>query len=319
MFTEVLKIVPQVSGSDLSKLESSLGTRFKNIAKGFGKGLIGAIAGGGLASAALGLVDKFLNPLKETQEAIDKTLAKANDVNTFATQFNTTTGKLAKLQAFGQAKGLEPDTLNFLIEKFQTAVALAKQDPNKSTAVRQFVGDKDTAEAFFTFIQQLKKMSTNDQLLVQQEVFGERAVLKMSEFLNADFGEISEKFFKNTPSENTLTKNIDNASNLNDLKQGLDAARNLNSLNTESGELTKRMIMAMEKSAQLADDREAARIKSFESFSAIADATTKITGLIESGLATLSDLLVKVTNLSNVVNKIPGSRFFRGLFGGDDK
>src|SRR5687767_8200002 len=107
MFSEILKIIPQLDSGDLAKLESSLSGRFTRIAKKFGKGLGSILTGGGIAGLALGLIDKLLNPLKDVQEAIDRSLKDSDDLVTNAKQFDTTAGKLAKLVALGKSTGLE--------------------------------------------------------------------------------------------------------------------------------------------------------------------------------------------------------------------
>jgi hypothetical protein len=49
------------------------------------------------------------------------------------------------------------------------------------------------AEAFFEFVQSMQNLTDTQKSLVQQEVFGERQILKVSEFLNADFRKISRE------------------------------------------------------------------------------------------------------------------------------
>src|SRR5690606_31986576 len=121
--SEILKIIPKIDAKDLKAMENTLSARFKKIAKGFGKGLASVIKGGGIAGIGLALIDKVLNPLKEVQDAIERTLKANDDVATNAKQFETTAGKLSKLIALGQATGLESEDLYKLISKFQGSVA----------------------------------------------------------------------------------------------------------------------------------------------------------------------------------------------------
>ena len=204
-------------------MEKSLTTRFGRIAKKFGKGLVATLTGGGVAGLALGLIDKLLNPLKETQEAIDRVLAQGDDVVTNAKQFNTTAGKLFKLQQLAKSTGLDASQLDLLITKFQTAVAEAEADPNKQSAVRQFVGEKDTAEGFFKFIQSLQRLDKNAQVRAQQEVFGEKQILKMADFLNTDFAKQSALIGGRSAEE--FTPGLEKLGELNDLKDALAVKR----------------------------------------------------------------------------------------------
>lgn len=294
MLSEILKIKPQLDNSDLNKMEKTLGQRFGRIAKGFGKGLTSAIKGGAVAGVALGLIDKLLNPLKEVQEAIERSLALSDDLVTNARQFGTTAGNLAKLQAFGKSTGLAPDALNLLLTKFQTSVAEASADPNKPSAVRNFVGEKDTAKAFFEFIQSLQKLDKTQQLLVQQEVFGEKQILKMSDFLNTDFAALN-KYFKDIDAQK-LTNNLGTQADLNDLKETLGAVRELKDINTKAGLINRGTITQMENSKQIALNKENSRISNFDMINNVNDKMNEISKNIEDlamNLLTNVPILVK--------------------------
>ena len=321
MFSEILKIIPKLETKDLSQMERTLNTRFARVAKKFGQGMVSVLKGGGVAGIVLGLIDKLLNPLKETQEAIERSLKASDDLVTNAKQFNTTAGKLAKLQAFGKSAGLDAENLSTLILKFQTAVAEAKADPNKKTSVRNFVGEKDTAEAFFQFIQALKEMDSTQKLLVQQEVFGEKQILKMSDFLESDFKDISKYFSR--VSTDKLTTDINKTGKLNDLADTLTAKRELEDFGSKARSISESMIRQRDQSERLLLDQENARIRSYNNLAAISDTTTKIMGLVEQGLSQLGKLINIVTptinRLADAMGKLSTSRIFRGIFGGEDK
>jgi methyl-accepting chemotaxis protein len=123
MFSEILKIIPKLDSKDLANMERTLGIRFARVAKKFGGGIMSVLKGGGILGTATFFLDKILNPLKEVQESIDKTLKSGDDLKTYAKQFNTTAGNLARLQAFGKATGLDADSLRTILEKFQSSVA----------------------------------------------------------------------------------------------------------------------------------------------------------------------------------------------------
>ena len=181
MLTEVLKIQPKLDNNEMNQMERQLGSRFNRIAKGFGRGLkIASVAALGAA-----VLDRLINPLQEVKAAIDRTLGKADDIVTNAKQFGTTTENLLKVRSLGNVRGLSNENVDMLMTKFQGAVAQASANPNdpSNSAVKNYVGEKDTAVAFYNFITQLQKMDKNMQVLVQQQVFGEKQVLKMAEFL----------------------------------------------------------------------------------------------------------------------------------------
>lgn len=311
MFKETLLIQPKLDPSDLNRMERSLSSRFGNVAKKFGKGLVSALTGGGIAGLAIGLIDKLLNPLKETQDAIDKVLKQGDDLVTNAKQFGTTAGKLFRLQQLAKSTGLDESSLDTLLTKFQTAVAEAAADPNKQTSVRKFVGEKDTAAAFFEFIQGLQKLNKTQQVLVQQEVFGEKQILRMADFLNTDF----EKQAKlvGGPTSEKLTPGLEKLGDLNDLKDALEARRTLNDTLKKSATITAGMIKAQDARAKLDLDRENKQIKSYNDLAAISNASNEILNLVKEGTLGLTSLLVKVTDLSNNVKKLMDSRAVKGI------
>lgn len=329
MFSEILKIIPKMEPKDLQAMQNALQSRFTKLTKSFGKGLVNVLKGGGIAGIALGLIDKLLNPIKEVQEAIDRSLKSSDDIATNAKQFNTETGKLAKLITLAKATGLDQDNLFMLITKFQTAVAEAKANPNNENvnSVRNFVGQTDTAEAFFGFIQELQKLNKDQQILVQQQVFGEKQILKMADFLQSvgDPKALAE-IVKNTGLDKItaakLTGSIDKLANLNDLQDALTAGREMRDNVAKSGSVTEGMIRARARSEQIALDRENQQIKSYQNLAAISDSVNKIMGLVDQGVALVGSLVTKVLpfidKMSGAVDrfmKSPMVRGVKGLFG----
>jgi len=330
VFSEILKIIPKLEPKDLNAMQKALQSRFTSIAKGFVKGLLGAIKGGGIAGIALGLINKVLNPIKEVQEAIERTLKTSDDLATNAQQFNTTTGKLAKLVTLAKATGLDEQNLYTLINKFQGAVATAAADPNDPTAssVKNFVGQKDTADAFYAFIVELQKMDRNQQLLIQQQVFGEKQILKMADFLQQGATGF-EKLAKVTGIDKVTSEQagskIERNAQLADLADALKAGREFNDLQKKSGIITEGMIRNMSKSEQVALDRENQRIKSYNDLAALSQSTEKILTLVDSGIALLGNLISKllpfIDKMTAAIDrfmKSPMIRGVRGLFGGKD-
>jgi hypothetical protein len=239
-WSEVLKVIPKLDSSALSEMDRSLTQRFGKIAKKFGKGLVGALTGGGVVGIVTGLIDKFLNPLKEVQEAIDRTLQHADDVVTNAKAFGSTPGELLRLQALAQAKGVSPEQLDVLLTKFQGALAEAVQDPTKQTSVRQFAGDKDIVASFFQFIQGLQKLNPKQQVTVQQEVFGEKQILKLANFLQADFAKDSPLI--GGPSKEVLTLRANRLEHFNSLKNRFTAQRGLEDFSEKGKVINTEMI-----------------------------------------------------------------------------
>lgn len=311
MFKEILLIIPKLAAGELNAMEILLGKRFAKIAKKFGKGLTSVLTGGGIAGLALGLVDKLLNPLKETQEAIDRVLKQGDDIVTNAKQFGTTAGKLFRLQQIAKSTGLDEGSLDHLIEKFQGAVAEAANDPNKVTSVRNFVGQKDTAEAFFQFIQALQKMDKTQQVLVQQEVFGEKQILKMADFLQTDFG--AQTKLLGGPTSDQLTPGLEKIGALNDLKDALEARRTLNDTLKKSQVINEEMVRLQDAAIQKELAKENNQIQSYKDLAAISMASNELLNMGKEALLGVTSLVVKVTDLTNNVKKLSDSRLVKGL------
>lgn len=324
MFSEILKIIPRLEGKDLNAMERTLSSRFKRVAKSFGGGLLSAIKGGGVIGLATTLIDKVLNPLKEVQDSIDKSLNRGDDLATFAKQFNTTAGNLARLQAFGQATGLEPEGVRLLLGKFQAAVAQSRLEPDKPTAVSAFVGRKDTAEAFFEFIQSLQKIqkqSPDAANLVQQEVFGEKQILKASEFLNADFAFLAKQI--GGPSSEALTIAAEQLGTLSDMRDILRARRDLGDLEKKAQLIGPRTISELNRGETVDLDRENKRLSSFDDLKKISMATDKMVKLLEDAYLKLAPALgvvipAIINQVADSAKLVEKSRAVRGLVPGKD-
>jgi hypothetical protein len=322
MFSEILKIIPRIEGRDLNSVENSLNKRFKNVAKKFGGGLLSAIKGGGIAGLAIGLIDKVLNPLTQVQEAIEKALNSGDDLSTFAKQFNTTEGNLGRLQAFGKATGLDPEGVRLLLGKFQAAVAQAALDPSKPTAVSNFVGKADTAEAFFEFVQSMQKLNKTQQSLVQQEVFGEKQILKASEFLGANFKELSSIFDQaGAPSAAQQTQAAKWLGQLSDNKDVLAAVRVQKDLVQKSKLINDGTINGLEQKDNLDLSQENKNLGKFQSLQQISIANQKLMNVAVNAFLEIAPLLAaalpKLVQLTDTVTQslpaVKSSRVLRGI------
>jgi len=333
MFSEVLKIKPQLDNSDLNKMEKSLTSRFGKIAKSFGRGLKVA------STLALGaaVLNSLLNPLQEVKAAIDRTLGKADDIVTNAKQFGTSTQNLLKLRSLGEINGLQPEQLDLLLTKFQGAVAQARKDPTDASvsAVRNFSGNADTAEGFFEFIQALQKLSKDDQVLAQQQIFGEKQVLKMAEFLqsdfsktakdlrNVDFGKVATATEKLSDLQELDAKNR-TVRNLRDIvdKSNVIGSGTVNNLNKSEIGLLKR------ENGQISRSATAFTVE--ENMNQIKDNLQQLTEQLLTTVPMVMDTLNGITSLlkkavegwamiGELLKKSGLMRGIKGLFGGKDE
>lgn len=317
MWKEVLNVIPKLSNAEIGKLTNNLSKRFAKVAKGFGKGIASALKGGGLIGIAAGLLDKILNPLQAITEAMDKILAQSDDVVTNAKQFGSDAGKLFRLQQMGVATGIEPSDLYMLINKFQASIAEAQHDPNKPSAVRAFTGQKDVVQGFYEFIQSLQKMDKSAQIRIQQEVFGEKQILKMADFLSSDFEELSKQL--GGPTSAQLNPRLQKMSDLKDQQDLLTARRGLNDAFNKGGIINASMVQSQHNRAKVELDRENKQLQSFENLQEISTKMDQAMGLLQDGFAEIGALVRKLTDQ---IDKFTKSRMGKGIiswFGGGDK
>ena len=289
MLSEILEIIPRLDQKEVDKMTKTLQSRFSKVAKGFGS----ALKAGAVLALGSAVLDKLINPLQEVKAAIDKTLGKADDVVTNAKQFNTSTENLLKIRALGNVRGISNENIDMLLTKFQGAVAQAKQNPQdpSNSAVRNYIGEKDTALAFYNFITNLQKMDKNQQVLVQQQVFGEKQVLKMAEFLqDVGFKESAKSLAKVDFAKAAVA-----TEKLGDLNDKMTANRTVNELNdlaAKAAVIGKGTIANVNRSELSALQRENGKIgRSAAAFTA------------EERMADIQDKLEILTN--ELVTKIP--------------
>lgn len=297
-------------------MERTLSSRFTRVAKSFGKSIGSIFTKGGPIGIAIGFLTKLLNPLNDIKEAMDRTLQSAGDIVTNAEQFGTTPGQLAKLSALGKAKGIDNPELYQLISKFQGAVARAQQNPNEPSAVRNFVGETDMAEGFFKFIQSLQKMEKSQQILVQQDVFGEKQVLKMASFLQSDFAALLKDVAPQSAEALTKAyKNLDKQSNLQDV---LAARRGLEDDVNKGGIINSTMIRSRDKAERAALDKENKQMQSYEALNAVSETLSKVEGLVQEGIIQMGKLInvvaPKVNEIVNYLEKFSKSPLMKGIF-----
>ncbi len=323
VFKEVLYLVPKIASGALSGMENALNSRFARVAKKFAKGMAAAVGLTGAAGIGLALVNKILNPLKEVQESIEKTLHMGDDLADQARQFNTTAGELAKLQAFGKTEGLDAGDVNELLTKFQGAVAEAVADPNKETSVRKFTGEKNTAQAFLTFMENLQALDKVDHAAAVQaqiDVFGERKTGKSSNFLGADFSAKDKQFAKFNTAK--LTKDIGTLDQLQQKVNDNQAQLFLSDIGSKAGALGKKdksgkdIVEVLNERDKIAQDRENERLAAAQDIVSVQNNMDQFFASLEKeGLPLLKDIISGVKTMSDSLRDIANSRFIKGILG----
>ncbi len=284
MFSEVVKLVPQVDQGALRRMFATLNQRFSSVASKFGTGLKRALQLTPLGIITGAFLSKLLNPLQKAEEILDRILKKGNDATSNAEEFNTTPGKLLRLDAVAQAKGLDADTLHLLLGRFQLSLAKEqeqvkleneKKSPANPGILRQFVGDKDVVESFFSFIQSVAAIKDKSrQTVVQTDVFGERIRGKATEFFNTpNFADILGKL----PTTEAFDTAAKKTGDLNDKQELLTAIRESQDFIQKSKLVDESQINAIDKSKRVDNQAENESLKRFDSLKTSAIAVQELT------------------------------------------
>lgn len=228
MFSEVIKLLPQLDRSRLSSMVNDLNQRFGGVAKKFGAGMKNALKFGALGGIAAGFLAKILNPLQKAEEVIDRILNKGDDAMTNAEEFQTDPGKLLRLEALGQAKGVNSETMRMLLGKFQSALSKEQEivrapkeiqkrldlatDPAKVKALEQSIAQETDPEKQKTLRSQLQqaKQDTGPQQIeaLQIQLKAAKEEVTKGGALREFVGEtdMAEAFFKFIQSMQGLEK-----------------------------------------------------------------------------------------------------------------
>jgi hypothetical protein len=310
MFSSILKIIPRLDASALRGMERTLNGRFMRIAKSFGRGIINIFKGGGWLGAAMLLINRILNPLKEVNDSIDRMLQASDQVVTNAKHFNTSSGKLLKLTSLAKSTGLTEDALFMAMNRYQTQISEAQEDPTRKTAVRQFVGIEDTADSFFEFIQALQKMSPTERQVVQAEVFGEKQILKMAEFLQQDFTKKYAELGLDKISTDSLTKDVEHLAGLEDFQAALAVQRDLGDMQNKARLLNRGVIKSQDDQEKRKLQMLDKNIANYQNLAKIAAINDKILEKMNDGMILVSRGITVLENLYDSLKKTKMWRFF---------
>lgn len=178
MFTEVLKIKPQLDNSDVTKMERTLSRRFGRVAKTFGKGIQTAVKGS-ILGIGLSLLNRLMNPIAELEERIKNLLDMGKDVDERAAQLGATPGELLRLEAAAEREGISPDQLQSVLSSYQSAIETARREilaggelSPASQSLREFAMDENAVESFQRFLSGLRIASPEARAAAERDVLG---------------------------------------------------------------------------------------------------------------------------------------------------
>jgi hypothetical protein len=343
MFTEILRIKPQLDSGAAVKMEQSLGARFRRISHNFRQGLRLAIKGS-VIGLSLALLTRFLNPLEKVEEKIRKLLDDAKGQRDLADEYDTTPGKLRALQNVAGSIGVTPDTLKDLMGKYAKAIEKAKdelRDPNaevsnSTRAVKNYVNDKDLAESFLQFIQNLKSIGqapkgvgqiqtregvrertpAETREAIEKAVFDAELKGQAKRLVDANYTQV----LKNPPATSAqLDKAYSNLTAREQQDRNLAINRDTLDLLRSSKKVTPGVVEAIADKAQRDIDKQNVDFNNFKSLKRAQEAVDIIGIGIESLQQMVLEIVTDLTELVTFTKTVKASRLFRGILGGGGK
>lgn len=178
MFTEVLRIKPQLDRGDLQRMDRTLTQRFTRVAKGFGGALKSAMKGTVLG-ISIALINRLLNPIKELEERMKSLLGIGSDVEERSKKLGTTAGDLLRLRGAASEKGVTTEELDSTLDAYAETLRNAEKELKEgkdispaTEAVRQFVGDKDIADSLRRLFIGLNRANPQERKKAEEAIFG---------------------------------------------------------------------------------------------------------------------------------------------------
>ena len=317
MFQEVLRIKPVLEPGATAKMETTLSQRFKKVTKTFSSGLKAVVTGTALG-IGLNILAKILNPITELEDRLNTLLGKGKNILDLSGRFNTSTGKIARLQTVGERLGVSPEDLQKLMEKYAEAIETGREeikkplkDQSDATKIlsKDFLQEQDLAESFFKFIQSLKFVTDQDQRKkIEKEVLGESLFGFKRRFTDANFSQE----FKTLPNLNEFGKATANVAITDEELRIRRVNREAQSFIKNSNSLGPGTVSAINALEQKRANKEDKDFSSLASKAVAARGIEESMALIQKPLEQLQEGISKLVVFTEGLSK---SRWFRNIVG----
>lgn len=315
MFTEILKIKPQMDDKDAAKVANKLSNRFKNVSKKFSKGLKDALKGT-FIGMSFALINSLLNPLSAMEDRIKALLGQGEDARDLADRFGTSEGRVRQLQDLSKVAGVNPEKLTELMGQYATAIERGRDevlDPTKENsastdAISNFLNDSDMAESFFSFIESLKRADPDSRRKIEKEIFGNAQTGSIRRLIDSDKGQLAAQL--GGVSIDQLDKSLKSLANLSDRERLNSTRLEQANLVRSANKINPSMIDAMNESRKREMLQEQKELGNFQQLKKAQEGLDEIKNSV-------SDLLRLVTigvgHLGDLVKFIKESKIFKGL------
>ena len=315
MFQEILRIKPVLEPAGAARMEATLSQRFSRVTKRFRQGLKAVVTGTALG-IGLNILAKILNPIQELEEKMNSLLGKGKSILDESARFNTSSGKLLRLQTVGESLGVDPSDLSKLMEKYAEAIETGREeikkplkDQSEATRIlaKDFLEEKDLAEGFFKFIQSLRFVTDQDQRgKIEKEVLGEKLYGYRRMFTDADFNKEFQKLPALEEFGRALNKTIMTGEDVRVARVSREANQFIRQADT-LGPGTVGAINALEGNRAARENKEFAK---FNQMAVTARGTEEAMAALKVPLEKLQEGIAKLVPILEQVSK---SRWFRNL------
>lgn len=201
-----LRVKPEISPADAKKAEQQLNSRFGKVAKQYGeemqkqntktaddfsvrmKGAFGKIkAGWALAAGALAAVVGAVlsNPIDEADARLNEFLAKIDNINTRAQQWNVDPAKYYLATQVAATAGVKDGLLDTAFLRIADRLEMARS--GEDVTLRQFLDAEDIVDASFRLFQTWANMNPTERAASMGDILGTRQANMFAELVQTDW------------------------------------------------------------------------------------------------------------------------------------
>lgn len=267
---------------------------------------------GAIFGMSIALLSRILNPLEKMEEKIKNLLQQGEDMQDLADQLGSTPGKVRVLQNVAGSLGVAPDKFREMVQKFADAVEKGREERTRggelspsTIAVSKYLNQKDLAEGFFQFLQNLKtsrQMGASEQLLRQTEaaVFGQKLTGASKRLVEANYNTLP--MMKNPPAgSEKLDKAYSRTNWLANLERNARIRQETNDFVSQSQTVTPKNISEMIRGEGEQNARELKQLQSYDDMRRAADGIDKLLILLEGMQVQVTKLVGHTVNISESV------------------
>jgi hypothetical protein len=308
MASILVKVQPILDETKAKKIEDSLVRRFQRVSKTFGGGLRNAVKFG-LTGGAIGLaMGALLDPIKEADEKLNSTLAKASDIKTRAAQFGSESADYLALQTVAQSKGVDQATLISMLTRIQQKIGEAKQGQDNELA--EFKNETDIVGAFVKILDSLnvygKKEGNEKRAYLEGQIFGSKSVGKLETLFQSDINKLAQIFTSGRTKE-LDAKEIDRISGLEEKQSKARAKREYADFFDAGKMITAKSIILQDKHERNKNELVNKKLSNYEMYAQLQETADKLLLAVTN---ITSPLVRVVTPLVNIISwaadKLPG-------------